>query len=68
MKDADRSAGDFPPLREQQALFGEWTQDYAEAKDRDGKAAFGAILNGVSAPSPQSGIDNQRDREDGIGR
>jgi hypothetical protein len=54
---------DFPPHREQMALFAEWTKDYAATRERDGKAAFGAILSGTSIPAPQSTSGNQRDRE-----
>jgi hypothetical protein len=59
---------DFPPHREQMALFAEWTQDYAAAKARDGRASLGAILSGESIPSPQPTIDKQQDREGGIER
>jgi hypothetical protein len=59
---------DFPPHREQMALFAEWTKDSAAARERDGKAAFGAILGGTGIPASQSTIGNQHDREDGIER
>jgi len=59
---------DFPPYREQMALFAEWTKDYAAARERDSKAAFGAILSGTGIPASQPTIGNQHDRESEIER
>jgi hypothetical protein len=54
---------DFPPHREQQALFAEWRQDYAAARERDGIAALTAVLNDPPREPPAN--DNQIDRDSG---
>jgi hypothetical protein len=59
---------DFPPYREQMALFAEWSKDYAAARERDGKAAFTAILSGTDLPASQPTSGNQNDREGVIER
>jgi hypothetical protein len=55
-------------LEQLKALFAEWTEDYAAAKERDRKAVFRAILCGTDIVSPTPKINNQKDREGGIER
>jgi hypothetical protein len=61
---------DFPPLREQSALFAEWRADYAAAAARDRPEQLRELL-GVTNPQPEPvspAIDNSRDLDGGIER
>lgn len=54
---------DFGQLRREVALFAEWRQDYAAAKERDGRVTFGEILHGpgkVPVPEPP---EKEKERE-----
>jgi hypothetical protein len=61
---------DFPPYREQQALFAEWTQDYALARERLVAELFGPTIGAEALlPEPsRPANDNLKDRDDGIER
>jgi hypothetical protein len=61
---------DFPPYREQMALFSEWRADYVAAAERDLPERFRELL-GVPRPQPEpprSANDNHQDRDSGIER
>ena len=54
---------DFPPQREQKALFAEWELDYAAARSRDRKVAFGQSLGG--SPEPRQAVNDKQKIRDG---
>jgi len=60
----------FPPCREQMALFAEWTEDYAAAAVRDLREQFREIIGGTSAQTEpsRSANDNHKKRDSGIER
>lgn len=59
---------DFPPYQEQKALFAEWTEDYALAKEGDARERFwDAIRNPKPPPDTDRQVnDNHPSREGGI--
>ncbi|VTR93425.1 unnamed protein product [Gemmata massiliana] len=59
---------DFPPHREQRALFAEWAADYAAARERDGRTTLEALRSVAADRRDQSTNDKQQNREDGIER
>ncbi|QJW98494.1 hypothetical protein [Frigoriglobus tundricola] len=59
---------DFPSNREQQALFAEWTQDYASARERDVRELFRTNGGGPKPQPEPSRSANDNDRDGGIER